>query len=130
MWDRRTGIVPVELSYGGRTARITALRDTGNTLLDPLTGRQVLVVGADVAELLMGLTPRELRYPVDTMTKKRIPGLRLIPYHTIDNPGGMLLGLWVEKVKIGKQKGGALVALAPEKLCEDGRFQALTGGSV
>ena len=31
--------VPVELTYGKRKVRLTALRDTGNTLQDPVTGR-------------------------------------------------------------------------------------------
>ena len=41
--------VPVQIVRQGRTYRLTALRDTGNTLRDPVTGQQVLVVGADVA---------------------------------------------------------------------------------
>lgn len=130
VWDQRTKFLPVELSYGGKTVHLTAMRDTGNTLQDPLTGRPVLVLGADVATKLTGLTPSELRHPVEMLRKRPSFGLRLIPYHTIDNPEGMLLGLWIEKAKIGKQKGGALVAFAPERLSEDGQFQALTGGTV
>lgn len=130
LWDRRTKYIPVELFYGGKTVRVTALLDTGNTLRDPLTGRQVLVLGADAARELTGLSHTELRSPVETIPKRPLPGLRLIPYHTIDTPEGMLLGLWVQQAKVGKQKGGVLVALAPEKLSEDGQFQALTGGTA
>lgn len=128
VWDRRRRLIPVELCYGGRTVCVTALRDTGNTLKDPLTGRSVMVLGADAAAELTGLTPAQLRKPVETLPEQPIPGLRLIPYHTIDTKDGMLLGLWVAQAKIGKEKGGALVALAPEKLSEDGSVQALMGG--
>ena len=44
--------VPVELSLGGNSLRLTALQDTGNTLRDPITGRPVLVVSADAAQKL------------------------------------------------------------------------------
>ena len=130
LWERRTKLVSVELSYGGRTLRLAALRDTGNTLCDPVTGRPVLVLGADVAEKLLGLTPFQLRHPVKTMEAQSISGLRLIPYHTVDTPQGLLLGLWIKEAKVGKEKGGVMVAFAPEKLSENGEFQALTGGSV
>ena len=120
--------IPVKLSYGNRQVSVTALKDTGNTLKDPVTGRSVLVLGADAAEALTGLTKLQLRHPVDTMGT--IPGLRLIPYHTIDRAQGMMLGLWVKDAKVGRRKGGVLVALAPEPLSKDGSVQALTGGTV
>ena len=44
--------VPVELTYGDKLLRLTALCDTGNTLRDPVTGSPVLVVGAEVAQQL------------------------------------------------------------------------------
>lgn len=128
IWEKREKFVPVELFYGEKKVCLTALCDTGNTLQDPLTGSSVLVVGADVAEELTGLTPSQLRCPVAAVSKRLISGLRLIPYHTIDTADGMLLGVWIPQAKIGKQKTGVLVALAPEKLSEDGKFQALIGG--
>lgn len=127
-WDTGKKHVPVELSYGGRRVSLTALRDTGNALKDPITGRSVLVLGADAGELLTGLTRAQLRRPVESVAA--IPGLRLIPYHTIDKADGLLLGLWIKEAKVGKHKGGVLVALAPERLSEDGKVQALTGGTV
>ena len=42
--------IPVELSYGESRLKLTALQDTGNTLCDPVTGQQVLVIGADAAQ--------------------------------------------------------------------------------
>lgn len=120
--------IPVELIYGTRRVCLQALRDTGNTLKDPVTGRSVLVIGADAAEKLTGLTKEQLRHPVETMGA--LPGLRLIPYHTIDKPEGLMLGLWIKEAKVGRRKGGILVAFAPEKLSEDGEVQALTGGTV
>ena len=120
--------VPVELSYGSKQLRVTALCDTGNTITDPITGRSVLVVGAEVAQQLTGLTQQQLRSPVSAVSQATIPGLRLIPYRTVSQPSGMLLALRFPRVRIGSWQGSSLVAFAPEKLCDDGQYQALTGG--
>lgn len=119
--------LPVELSYGDRHLQITALQDTGNTLRDPITGRQVLVVGADVAEKLVGLTPNQLKTPVESIGA--IPGLRLVPYRTVGS-NSFMLAIHLPKVKIGQWQGGTLVAFAPNSLSPEGAYQALTGGVV
>ncbi len=121
-------LVPVELSYGGKRICLTALQDTGNMLRDPISGREVLIVGADVARKLTGLTAEQLRKPVESMGA--IPGLRLIPYKTIGQSGGLLLALRLPQVRIGSWHGSSLVAFAPEGLNSEGEYQALTGGML
>lgn len=120
-------LIPVELNYGTNSMRITALRDTGNTLRDPVTGRPVLVLGADAAQKLTGLSPQQLRTPVDSISV--LPGLRLIPYRAICG-SGLLLALRVQDLRIGDWCGSGLVAFAPEVLSAEGKFQALTGGML
>lgn len=126
----RVKFVPVELTYGEKHISLMALHDTGNTLRDPVTGRPVLVVEAEVAEKLTGLTAQQLRYPIKVMEEGKVPGLRLIPYRSVGQSSGMLLALKFSQVRIGKWKGSSLVAFAPEELCSDGRYQALTGGAA
>lgn len=120
--------VPVELHLGENTAKLRGMYDTGNSLRDPITGKQVLVVGADVADRLTGLTPEQLSQPVETVGV--IPGLRLIPYKTVSQSGGLLLAMQLKNTKIGKWKGSTLVAFAPQVLDEAGEYQALIGGTV
>lgn len=122
--------VPVEISARGRTIRLTALRDSGNTLRDPLTGEQVLVIEADAAEKLTGLTEHQLRSPMETMLKKPLSGLRLIPYRSVGQPAGMLLGMRFSDVKIGDRKSNAVVAFAAEAIGKGEGYQALTGGVI
>lgn len=122
--------VPVQISHGGKTVSILALRDTGNTLRDPVTGEPVLVVSGDVAEKLLGLTQEQLRSPLDTLTRRLLPGLRLIPYCAIGQGSGMLLALRMERVKIGVQEKSTLVAFAPEGLGKGTVYQALAGGAL
>ena len=123
-----TTYIPVELSYGAKRLRLTALQDTGNTLRDPITGQQVLVIGADAAGELTGLTREQLRSPVESMGA--LPGLRLIPYQSVGSSGGFLLALRLQNVKIGSRRESTLVAFAPEGLSREGAYQALTGGAV
>lgn len=124
---RESSYLPVELSYGDKHLQITALQDTGNTLRDPITGRQVLVVSADVAEKLVGLTPKQLNTPIESIGV--LPGLRLVPYRTV-GANSFLLAIHLPKVKIGHWRGGTLVAFAPNSLSPEGTYQALTGGVI
>lgn len=122
-----TAYIPVELNYGENRLTLTALQDTGNTLRDPVTGQQVLVIGADAAQKLTGLTQGQLQSPVESVGA--IPGLRLIPYHSVGG-SGFLLALRLQGVKIGSWQGSTLVAFAPEGLSREGAYQALTGGAL
>lgn len=122
--------VPVELSWDGRQLSLIALRDTGNTLRDPLTGEQVLVAGADVGIELLGLTAEQLHHPLELLTSGAVPGLRLIPYQAVGQPGSMLPALRIPHAKIGNTYTDPLVAFAPEVLTNGGVYRMLTGGAV
>lgn len=122
--------IPIKLTHRGKTVHLTALRDTGNTLSDPVTGESVLVVSAEVAERLLDMEPERLASPVETVAAGKVPGLRLIPYRAVGQSGGMLLALRIDEVEADGKKGSALVAFAPEGLGGSGEYQALTGGLV
>ncbi len=120
--------IPVELTYQGKTCKIMALCDTGNTLSDPITGRQVLIAGPEIACELLGFTEAELADPIVTMERSSILGLRLIPYRAVGKSSGMLLALRFDKVLINGKRAEDLVAFAPNSFGKNGEFQALTGG--
>ena len=122
--------VPVVLKFGNKRLNIMALRDTGNTLADPVTGQSVLVTDADAAQTLLGLSKKQLYDPVGTLSAGMIPGLRLIPYRSVGQSCGMLLAIRLESVQIGKWQGSKLVAFAPEGLDSEGTYRALTGGTI
>ena len=120
--------VRVELTRNGRKKRITALRDTGNTLSDPITGQQVLVAGPDIAWEFAGLTPNQLQSPIETMSAASVPGLRLIPYRAVGQSGGMLLAVRFDQVKMEGKECSPLVAFAPEPIGRGEAYEALAGG--
>lgn len=120
--------VPVEITYGKKSASLIALRDSGNTLRDPITGEQVLIIAGDVAEELTGLTEKQLCSPLETLALRPIPGLRLIPYRAVGQAGSMMLAMRFDDVKIGSRRQSAVVAFASEGLGSGEMYQALTGG--
>lgn len=120
-------LVTVEVCLRGKTLGLTALQDTGNHLRDPITGESVLVLSAGAAQSLTGLTPLQLRCPLDTLLNPPLPGLRLIPYRCAGG-SGMLLSMRMDSVRIGCGKGSRIVAFAPEDFGRNEGFQALTGG--
>lgn len=118
--------IPLELRYGDKTASIIALRDSGNTLRDPISGEAVLVISGETARRLTGLTLEQLRSPLETLARRPIPGLRLIPYRAVGQGGGMLLALRFDRVKIGPRTQSAIVAFAPDGLGDGQMYQALS----
>ena len=121
--------VTMELRYRDTCRKLTALVDTGNLLTDPLTGKSVTVVGANIAREMLGLSKEQLLDPVETIGKTNITGLRLIPYRSVGKPTGMLLAISMDEVRINGEIVGKMVAFSPEIFEEEG-FEALTGGAV
>lgn len=119
----------VTLSYGGKTTSVVALRDTGNQLTDPMTGESVLVISAEIAQKLTGLSLQQIQNPLETLISAPIPGLRLIPYRSVGNPGGMLLALPFDCAVEGRRRR-IVVAFAPGGLGKGSIYGALTGGAV
>lgn len=121
-------MVPVVIRHGKGKVEVLALRDTGNTLRDPVTGEPALVLSADAAAVLTGLTRQQLESPLETLAEGKIPGLRLLPYRAVGRGSGMLLAMTFADVTIGKKRGKALVAFDPGGLGTETMYQALTGG--
>lgn len=123
-------LLPLQIRWGGRSVSLLALKDTGNTLRDPVTGKSVQVISAEAARQLTGLQLFQLTNPVETVAEGTIPGLRLIPYRAVGVSGGLLLGMVFEDVVLGSQRGRSVVAFDPGGLGNGMQYQALTGGAL
>lgn len=135
------GLVPVELRLGDRRVTVMALRDTGNSLRDPLTNRSVLVADWEVAR---SLVPRQVGRSLDAGAFGRpaelLPrlagqmpegGWRLIPYRAVGTGSGLLVAMKCDRVRIGKKTvPGALVAFSPTRVSDGGAYRALAGGAI
>lgn len=130
-------IIELTLQLEGRECPLRALRDTGNTLRDPVSGQAVLVADRKTLSRLLpeeNLTPKQLQNPAGLMTmlSEKYPRcrFRLIPYRAVGVDSGLLLALRCGiRQKKGRSKDG-LVAFSPTAVSPDGRFDALTGGKT
>lgn len=127
-------LCPARLELGGRTCRLTALVDTGNTLTDPATGKAVMVAeGEKLRELFSPgecPTPAELRDPAAALEKRKGKGQpwRLLPYRAVGVSWALLLAVKVDRAQIGKEDyGPILVALSPTPVSDGGGYSALIG---
>ena len=115
----------IKIHFGDKTIHLDALRDTGNDLVDIMTGAPVLVVGPDTAYRLTGLNKGHLEDPLKTIEKKRITGLRLIPFSSVGNSHGLMLGIRAKEVLVDGVASDMIIAMAPGGL---GNYEALIGG--
>ena len=124
-------LVTLRLELGGRAVVCTALRDNGNTLRDPFTGRGVPVVERRVlARLVPELEPAgaaDAAALMDRLHSLR-PELRiaLLPYRAVGTEGGLLLGLYADRIlENGKPVLARLVARSPTPVSDGGTYEAL-----
>ena len=127
----RNSIVPVKLSLHGRSVHLAALRDTGNSLCDPVSGAEVLTVYWNAAK---GLFPSDLQLkeqdfaaPAALPLRLRNYSPRLIPYRAVGTASGLLLAIPC-KITVGHTPYTGLVAFSPTPLSDGGAYDALTGG--
>ena len=130
-------IAEVTVFLAGREAALTALRDTGNTLRDPISGCPVLVADGDLLEWLLPglrLPPGALEDPAALLEElgRERPDLRfrLIPYRTVGVSRGMLLALRPEDVYVNGKPEAMLVAFSPVPVSDGGGYKALLGGTL
>ena len=118
--DRR--IITVAAVFCGRSAVFRALRDTGNELFDPVTGREVLVVSPGAASALLPEGCRSALCcadPVEAPEKLcAVPGLegrfRLIPYGAVGVSSGLLPAFTPDSVTSdGKACRDVMIAVSP-----------------
>lgn len=127
-------VIDAELILGQRRLSVKALRDTGNTLRDPISGNAVMVVDGQMLVKLfpdLSITRKQMEDPVSLMEclSARYPKCRfcLICYHAVGVQSGLLLAVRC-RGRIGKCVQPMLAAFSPVELGDT--FHALWGGAV
>lgn len=124
-------VVALTLELDGRRVALSALRDSGNTLADPVTGAPVLTAQWQCAARLLPserLTARDFAVPATLALRLKRYRPRLIPYHAVGVEGGMLLALPC-RITMGKRTWLGLAAFSPTPL-SGGAYEALVGASL
>lgn len=106
--NREKTTVDVEIELEDKTATLKGMVDTGNFLQDPLTGSPVLIITADGAKKLL---PEELVEEAvgvgkmlaiyeNLMKTSYANRIRMIPYQSIGEERGYLIGVRPDKIHI------------------------------
>lgn len=121
--------LPLTLEREGKRVHLTALRDSGNTLRDPLSGCEVMTVYWKALRPLLPseICEKSLEDPTALLPMIRKYSPRLIPYRAVGTKNGILLAIPL-RITIGKETRTGLVALSPTPLSDGGAYEALTGG--
>lgn len=137
-WGSHTGgdLAPLELELQSSRVCLQALRDTGNTLRDPVSGQPILVAEWQVLCRLLpeaALHRSDFSDPAGLVEKLTVshPDLRfrLIPYGAVGTSSGLLPAVRCQ-INRGKRKERMLVAFTATELSVHRQFEALMGGMV
>lgn len=131
--------VCVQVGQAQTTLRV--LRDTGNTLREPITGQRVLIADWPVIRSLLppavSQTVQESWFsaPAEGMQRlgQLLPGwrFRLIPYRAVGVSSGMLLGVCAAAMPVGKKdRQDIVLAFSPTVISDGGGYCGLIGGDV
>ena len=126
-------IVMLTISLGGKTAALRALRDTGNGLFDPISGRAAAVAEAAALSPLFpppALEALSRKDAAEAMTTlSALPGLpcrfTLIPYRAVGNSGSLLLSFRPEGAAVNGKSVDIIIAVSPAALTGDGTYSAI-----
>ena len=129
---RHTGgdLATLTLGFGDRQVTLRALRDTGNTLRDPVSGETVVVADAAVLRRLLpgeDISREDLADPASLLPllTRRYPAakFRLVPFRAVGVEAGLLLAM---RCRCGGRD--VLVAFSPSEVGGGGPYEALLGG--
>lgn len=129
--QRRGTLHKVELSLGGKKAALTALEDTGNELIDPVSGEAIVVVWIDAIKALLppGSEQKLSADPIKayeelTQSASLTGRLRLVPYSCV-NGCAMMVCLRPDALLVDGKSLRALVGISRTRLSGDGKYNAL-----
>ncbi len=127
----RQEISTAKVSLGGKTAEFSVLRDTGNSLFDPISNESVMVCQQEVLAPLFSDTQKGLSGDAAEVIEllSHVPELagklRLIPYSSVGGTG-MLPAFRPDSLSIGgKAVSGTVVAMADAAFSTYGEYQGI-----
>ncbi len=132
-WNRRVYssrlLVHLQLWMNGSSASCRALVDTGNRLVDPITGDPVIVIEHEaIRDILPDGCMQFLhggRRPEDDAQLGEA-GFRLVPFESVDRGRGVMPGFRPDRISLGGHGvGRAVVCVTSQRLSSGGQYQAL-----
>lgn len=130
-------VMDIQISINQATIHVNGLLDTGNNLYDPITNNPVIIGECDLLKpvlteknftQLIGMSNN--LYDIKLLSEFSSLKLRLIPYSSIGNENGMLLGIVTDSVSIKNGNNyrnfkDVVIAIYNKKLSKDNSYQVL-----
>lgn len=123
-------ILPLAVTLRGKNVTLRALRDTGNGLYDPVSGRAVAVAELGAISPLLGgfeCTGNDAAALCETLCK--LSGLEgrvtLVPYSALGTGHGLLAAIRPDSVAISGKEADILIGISPAALSQDGDIDAI-----
>lgn len=124
----------VIIEAGGRRVELTALADTGNILVDPISKAPVLVAELEALKglfdfnLRMGLSSENFQEGLSEMTSRGFRA-RLIPFNSVGSENGVMIGFVPDMAAVREGLGlrpmECVIGVYPKSLSEDKSYRAL-----
>lgn len=135
-------IVPIDLRVDDKDISINALLDTGASLNDPISNHPIVVVEfrsiqsllpKEVRDIFKESKSNDLKFVIDSIEgSKWFRRFRVIPFNSLGNKNGMLIGFTADNVKIARDReskefSNVVIAVYEELLTGGNSYQALIG---
>lgn len=132
----RGELMKITVLLKGQKQTLTALRDTGNALRDPVRGEQVLVAEQqallwpdNVRRILRESIPPEEK-AARLYAEEPSYSFTLLPFQAVGTSSGLLLAVRSDAIIVeGRKIPHALIALWDHAVSDGGNYQALWGGT-
>lgn len=119
--DKKNSVCKVILCGEKSKIKVNALLDTGNCLIEPISGKPVSILDKSVFDNLC--------------IKEQAVGYRAIPYHSIGKPNGILLGYLIPEITVeinGVRKSckNIYVGISNEPISGEGSYKMILNPDV
>ena len=120
----------VTICMGGREVSFAALADSGNELIDPVTGCTALIVSAETVAPLFAVPEWLATDPAEALERARAEypqaRWRLLPCSCVAGTQMLLLCFRADNICVdGRRRTDLLVAVSRNSLTSDGAYQAI-----
>lgn len=113
--DKR--ISKLRIKHCGKSLELLALRDSGNSLFDPISGAGAVIISPESANVL--LLPSDWSKPTEAVLSNS--GMRLIPYSAVGTEAGLMVAFRPDALELdGRVRDDLIVAVSPVAINGDG----------
>lgn len=136
----RGGTVKITLRHNGRRVSFTALRDTGSSLRDPVSGAAAIIAAEEtLLPLLEENTRAELAKSRGLTAEKRLEklwdaglghGFKLLPYSALGVENGLLLAFRIDCADVGGREIRGASAVMASQTISGGEYSAIVSAEI